>query len=67
MDGSKNNPERSSTTNVGELILSGFSMSTITSFKDINNKHGVYKGKNYMKIFYERLKNHARFSQWIQL
>ena len=50
MNGCKNNPEKSST-KVSEHIPSGFSMSTIWSFKDIKNKHDVYRGKEYMKKF----------------
>ena len=42
IDRSKNNPEHSSTTKVSEHIQSGFSMSTISSFKNIKNKHHVY-------------------------
>ena len=45
IDGCKNNPENPSTTNVSEHILSGFSMSTISSFRSIENKHDVYKVK----------------------
>ena len=30
---------------------SGFSMSTIVSFKSIENNHIVYRGKVYMKKF----------------
>ena len=41
IDGCKNNPEKSSTTKVGEHILSGFSMSKISSLKNIENKHDV--------------------------
>ena len=41
IDGCKNNPEKSSTRKVSEHIPSGFSMSTISSFKDIKNKHNV--------------------------
>ena len=41
-DGCKNNTENSSTTNVSKHIPSGFSMSTISSFRSIENKHGVY-------------------------
>ena len=33
----KNNPENSSTTKVGKHIPSGFSMSTISSFKSSEN------------------------------
>ena len=42
IDGSKNNPENSSTTKIGKHIASGFSISTISSFKTIKNKHDVY-------------------------
>ena len=48
-DGCKNNPENSSTTKVSEHIPSGFSMSTISSFRSIENKHDVYSSKDYMK------------------
>ena len=48
IDGSKSNPENSFTTKVGEHIPSGFSMSTISSFKTIENKHDVYR-------FYEKV------------
>ena len=40
-DGCKNNPEKPSTTKAVKHIPSGFSMSKISSFKDIENKHGV--------------------------
>ena len=49
----KNNPENSSTTKVSELIPSGFSMSTILSFKSIENKHDVYRGTDCIKTFCE--------------
>ena len=42
IDESKNNPENSSTTKIGKHIASGFSISTISSFKTIKNKHNVY-------------------------
>ena len=51
IDRCKNNSENSSTTKVSEHILPGFSMSTILSFKSIENKHDVYKGKGCMKKF----------------
>ena len=41
IDGCKNNPDNSSTTKVSEQIPSGFSMSTISSFRSIENKHDV--------------------------
>ena len=45
IDGCKNNPENSSTTKVGDNIPSDFSMSTILSFRSIENKHKTYRGK----------------------
>ena len=51
INGCKNNPENSFTT--------GFSMSTISSFRSIKNKHGVYRGKDCMKKFCESLREHA--------
>ena len=38
-------PENSFTTKVGEHISLGFSMSTISSIKNIENEHDVYRGK----------------------
>ena len=58
-DGCKNNPENSSTRKVGERISSDFSMPTILSFKSIENKHDVYKGKDCMKKFCESLREQA--------
>ena len=45
IDGCKNNPETSSTSKVSEDIPSGFSISTVSSFKSIENKHDIYRGK----------------------
>ena len=59
IDGCRNNPEKSSTTKVGEYILLGFSMSTISSFKSIENKHDVYRGKDCLKKFCEYLREQA--------
>ena len=39
IDGYKNSPENSSTTKVSEHIPSGFSMSTISSFKSTEKKY----------------------------
>ena len=36
-----------------------FSMSTISSFKSIVNKHDVYRGKDCMKRFCESLRDDA--------
>ena len=47
----KNNPENSSTANIGEYIPLGFSISTILSFKSIENKQDVYRGKGCKKKF----------------
>ena len=44
-DGCKNNTENSMTTKAGEQIPSGFSISIILSFKSIENKHDIYRGK----------------------
>ena len=41
IDGCKNNPENSSTTKVSEHIPSDFSMSAISSFRNIENKHDL--------------------------
>ena len=46
IDGCKNNPENLFTTKIDEHIPSGFSMSTISSFENIENKHVVYRSKN---------------------
>ena len=59
IDGCKNNPENSSTTKVSEHIQSGFSVSSLSSFKEIENKHDVYRGKDCMKKFCESLREHA--------
>ena len=59
IDGCKNDSENSFTTKVDKHVLSGFSMSTISSFKNIENKHDVYRGKDCMKTFCESLREHA--------
>ena len=55
----KTNPENSSTTKVSEHITSEFSMSTILSFRSIENKYHVYRGKDCMKNFCESLREHT--------
>ena len=57
--GCKNNPQNSSATKVSEHIPSGFSMSKISSFRSIENKHDVFRGKDCMKRFCEFLREHA--------
>ena len=59
IDQCKNNSENSSTIKVGEHTPSDFSMSTISSFKSIENKHDVYRGKDSMKKFWGSLRVHA--------
>ena len=54
--GCKNNPENSSTTTVSKHIPSGFSMSTVSSFRRIGNKRDVYRDKDSMKKFCEFLR-----------
>ena len=58
-DGCKSNPENLSTTKVSKHIPSGFSMSPVSSFRSIENKHVVYRSKDYMKKFYENLRGHT--------
>ena len=59
IDGCKNNLENSSTTKVSEYIPSGFSVSTISSFRSTENKHDVYTGKDSMKKLCEFLRERA--------
>ena len=54
-----NNPEKSSTTKVSKHISSGFSIPKISSFKGIENKPNVYRGKDCMKKICESSKEHA--------
>ena len=56
IDECENNAEISSTAKISEHILS---VSTISSFKSIENKHDVYRGKDCTKTFCESLKEHA--------
>ena len=50
--------KNSSTAKVIEYIQSGFSMSAVSSLRNIN-KHEVYRGKDCMKKFCEFLIEHA--------
>ena len=58
IDVCKNNTENSFTIKVGEHFPSGFSMSTVSSFKSIKVKHDVYRSKDCMKKFCEYLREH---------
>ena len=51
----KSNPDKSSTTK----IKKSFSIFTISSFKDIENKHDVCRIQYFMKKFCESLREHA--------
>ena len=59
IEGCKNSTENSSTKKVSEHIPSGFSMSTISSFRSTGNKHDVYRGKDCMKRFSEYFREHT--------
>ena len=59
MDGCENNYEKSSITKVAENTPTRSSNSTIPSFKNIKNKHGVYWDENCMKNFNKSLKEHT--------
>ena len=45
IDECANNPENFSTTKIGEHIPSGYSMSTIWAFDNLQNKHTSYCGE----------------------
>ena len=59
IDGCKFNPENWSTTKVRRHILSGFSMSTIPSFRYIENQHDICGGKDCIKKFCWFSREHA--------
>ena len=44
---------------ISKNIPSGFSISSILSFKSIENKHDVYRGKDCMKKFCKSLREHT--------
>ena len=58
-DECKNNPEYSSITKVSKHIPSDFSISTISSFRSIANKHNICRGKVCTKTFCKSLREHA--------
>ena len=55
-DECKLSPKNSSGTKVSKHISSGFSLSMICSFRSIENKHDVYRGKDCIKKFCEFLR-----------
>ena len=58
-DGCKSNPEISSTKKVPEHIPSGFSVSTVSLFKSIENINDIYRRKDCIKKFCEFLRERA--------
>ena len=57
-DGCKNNSKNSFLIKVGKHIPSVFLISTISWFKNIENKHDVYRDKDCMKKFCEFLRSY---------
>ena len=55
----RNDPENTSTTKLCGHIRSRFPMSALLSFKTIENKYDVYRGKDCMKKFCESFKDHT--------
>ena len=49
INGCKNNPENPSTTKVSKYVPSGHSVSTISSSRNIENKHDLYRCKDCIK------------------
>ena len=58
-DGCKNHPKNWSTVKASEHILSGFSITAISSFSSIENKHDACRGKDRKKKFCEFLRARA--------
>ena len=52
----QNNPEKSSATKIGKHIPCVYSISEISAFGNIKNKHNLYCGEDCMKFFFESLK-----------
>ena len=59
IDGWANNPEKSSTTKLGEHIPLGYSMSTICELDNTENKHSLCHGEDCIKTFYIYPREHA--------
>ena len=51
IDGSGDNPEKSSASKIGENVPCGYSMATVWAFDNIENKHSLYRGRDCMKKF----------------
>ena len=60
IDGCAHNPEKSSTSEIGEHIPCGYSVSTIWAFDHIENKYTLYRAKDCMKKFCKSLRKQAK-------
>ena len=60
IDGRKNNPEKSSTTKIGQHIPCGYPMSIIWGFDHLEGRHTLYRKKDCMKKFCESLREHTK-------
>ena len=56
IDGCRNNSENSFTTKANKHIASGFSMFTVSLFRNIENKHDVYRGKRSIQMYTDCIK-----------
>ena len=59
IDGCRNNPEKSSTINIGKSTTFRYSKPAIWAFDNIENKHALYCGKDYIKVFSVSLRENA--------
>ena len=59
IDGCRNNPEKSSTIKIGKSIHFSYSKPAIWAFDNIENKHALYCGKDYIKVFSVSLRENA--------
>ena len=51
MDNCKNKPESSSATKIGEHIPCGYSVSTVWAFDNMENKHDLYRGEDFVFLW----------------
>ena len=58
IDGCANNPEKSSTTKIGEHVPCGYSVSTLLAFDTIEDKSSLYLEEDCMKRFCSSLRQH---------
>ena len=60
MDGCPNNPEKFSTIKTGAHFPFRYSMATIWTFNNIENKYTLYRGEDCIKKFCESLREPAK-------